>query len=197
MTDVESPVVLVVDDNEAIANTYTAFLSEKFAVRTAYSGPEALDLLDESVEVVLLDRRMPELSGDAVLETIEERDLNCRIVMLTAVDPDFDIVEMGIDAYLVKPIERGELNDLVDEMLERSAYDDEFREFLALASKKAAIEAEMGSEALAESDEYERINRRLAERREEIGGDLADLESEFVHVETDFQSAADGDTDEE
>ena len=178
----ESPVVLVVDDNRAIANTYTAFLSDEYTVRTAYDGKEALSELDPSVDVVLLDRRMPEVSGDAVLEEIESRQLDCRVVMLTAVDPDFDIIDMGFDEYLVKPIEREELNEVVREMLERATYDDDFRRFLALVSKKATLEAEKSSAELEASDEYGRIRERIEERREQVGIDVSDLEDDFSDV---------------
>ncbi|MFB6165489.1 MAG: response regulator transcription factor [Haloarculaceae archaeon] len=178
----ESPIVLVVDDNRAIANTYTAFLSDEYEVRTAYNGKEAMEALDPEIDVVLLDRRMPEVSGDAVLEEIESRQLDCRVVMLTAVDPDFDIIDMGFDEYLVKPIEREELNDVVAEMLERATYDDDFRRFLALVSKKATLEEEKSSAELEASDEYEKIEARLAERREQVGVDVSDLEENFSDV---------------
>src|SRR6056297_1488433 len=177
-----APTILVVDDNRAIANTYTAFLSDEYSVRTAYDGSEALAELDPTVDVVLLDRRMPEVSGDAVLEEIESRQLDCRVVMLTAVDPDFDIIDMGFDEYLVKPIEREELNEVVTEMLERATYDDDFRRFLALVSKKATLEEEKSSAELEASDEYNRIRDRINERREQVGIDLADLEENFSDV---------------
>jgi DNA-binding response OmpR family regulator len=178
----ESPTVLVVDDNRAIANTYTAFLSDEYTVLTAYNGREALDKLSPEVDVVLLDRRMPEVSGDAVLEEIESRQLDCRVVMLTAVDPDFDIIDMGFDEYLVKPIEREELNEVVHEMLERATYDDDFRRFLALVSKKHTLEEEKSSAELEASDEYNKIEERLDERRNQVGVDLSDLEDSFSDV---------------
>lgn len=174
-----APTILVVDDNRAIANTYTAFLSDEYSVRTAYDGSEALDELDADVDVVLLDRRMPDVSGDAVLEEIESRQFDCRVVMLTAVDPDFDIVDMGFDEYIVKPIERNELNDVVEEMVERSTYDDDFRRFLTLVSKKNTLESEKAIDELEASDEYQKIETRLAERREQVGVDLSDLEESF------------------
>lgn len=194
----DSPVILVVDDNRAIANTYTAFLSDEYTVRTAYDGKEALERLDPGVDVVLLDRRMPEVSGDAVLEEIESRQLDCRVVMLTAVDPDFDIVDMGFDEYLVKPIERAELNEVVEEMLERATYDDDFRRFLALVSKKKTLEEEKSNAELEASDEYNKIERRLSELRERIGIDVSDLEEKFdeisgsVRVSNDTDSENDG-----
>jgi DNA-binding response OmpR family regulator len=176
----ESPTVLVVDDNRAIANTYTAFLSDEYTVLTAYNGREALDKLDPEVDVVLLDRRMPEVSGDAVLEEIESRQLDCRVVMLTAVDPDFDVVDLPFDAYVTKPVDRAEVRGVVEEMVARSSYDDEFRRFLALVSTKTTLEREKSSAELAASEEYERVERRVAEEREELGLDTDDIEGIFA-----------------
>jgi DNA-binding response OmpR family regulator len=172
--------VLVVDDNEPIADTYTAFLSDTYAVRTAYDGSEALDMLDTEVDVVLLDRRMPGISGDEVLEQIETRSLDCRVVMLTAVDPEFDIVDMPFDQYVVKPVERDELNDVVEEMRERSGYDDEFRQFLALVSKKATLENEKGSGELETNEQYDHVKQRLQEKRDELVIDTDDIEGLFT-----------------
>ncbi len=44
------------------------------------------------------------MSGDEVLDTIAERGIDPAVVMVTAVDPDFDIVEMPFDEYLTKPV---------------------------------------------------------------------------------------------
>jgi len=190
----ESPTVLVVDDNRAIANTYTAFLSDEYTVHTAYDGREALDTLDAEIDVVLLDRRMPEVSGDAVLEEIESRQLDCRVVMLTAVDPDFDIIDMGFDEYLVKPIEREELNEVVEEMIERATYDDDFRHFLSLISKKHTLEEEKSSAELEASDEYQKIEQRLEEHESEVGVNLGDLENSFSDVSGTITVSDDVDT---
>ena len=178
MSDVEAT-VLVVDDNRAVADTYAAFLDERYAVRTAYGGEAALETLDASVDVVLLDRRMPDRSGDEVLAEINSRALDPRVVMLTAVDPDFDIVDMPFDAYVVKPVERADVTHVVAEMVERAGYDDEFRRFLSLASKKVALEREKSEAELAASDEYDRVERRLADLRESLGVDTEDVEGIF------------------
>ncbi len=80
-----------------------------YDVRRAYEGHEALELLDGEVNIVLLDRRMPGLSGDEVLSELRRRELHSRVVMVTAVKPDFDIIDMGFDDYLVKPVSKDDL----------------------------------------------------------------------------------------
>ncbi|TKX52052.1 response regulator, partial [Halorubrum sp. SS7] len=60
------PLVLVVEDEPDLADLYAAWLGDEYRVRTAYGGREALDQLDETddeVDAILLDRRMPGLSG--------------------------------------------------------------------------------------------------------------------------------------
>lgn len=174
-----SGTVLVVDDNRAIADTYAAFLDE-YDVRTAYSGREALDAVDPAVDVVLLDRRMPDLTGDEVLARMDTTALDCRVVMLTAVDPTVDIVDMDFDAYVTKPVDREAVRAVVDEMFARSEYDDEFRQFLSLLSKKATLEAEMDGAELAASEEYRRIEAKVDEQRDDLGFDTDDIEGVFA-----------------
>jgi DNA-binding response OmpR family regulator len=171
--------VLVVDDNRAVADTYAAFLAEDYEVLTAYDGRDALETVDADVDVVLLDRRMPDVTGDEVLAEIRSRALDPRVVMLTAVDPDFDIVDMPFDAYVVKPVERADVTGVVAEMCERAGYDDEFRRFLSLASKKAALEREKDESTLAESEEYAHVEQRLEALREELGIDTGEVEGIF------------------
>ncbi|MEF8781233.1 MAG: HalX domain-containing protein [Haloferacaceae archaeon] len=185
----DSPLVLIVEDEPDLADLYAAWLSSDYRVRTAYGGREALDALDEEIDVVLLDRRMPGVSGDEVLEEIRERGLDCRIAMVTAVEPDFDIVEMGFDDYLVKPVAREELDATVDSLLTRSSYDEGVQRMFALASKKALLEAEKGSAELEDSREYQELERELEELRDELGETLDSFgdHEEFVSVFQDIE----------
>ena len=119
MSESDPPVVLIVEDEPDVAETYKLWLQGDYEVRMGQNGDEGLELLDESVDVVLLDRRMPVVSGNEVLAAIEERDLQCRVAMVTAVDPDFDIVDMGCDDYVVKPVTRDRLLEVVEVLDER------------------------------------------------------------------------------
>ncbi|NHN49645.1 response regulator [Halostella sp. JP-L12] len=177
MTGAGTPVVLIVEDEPDLANLYASWLRDHCTVRTAYDGTQALDAIDEDVDAVLLDRRMPGVSGDRVLDTIRERDLECRVAMVTAVEPDFDIIEMGFDDYVVKPVARGDLLDTVDQLLLRSTYDEQIQEFFALASKKAVLDSEKSEAELRASEEYARLEDRLAVLREQIDDTLGELSS--------------------
>jgi DNA-binding response OmpR family regulator len=117
-TDVSSerPTVLVADDEAALTDSIAVWLSEYYQVRTAYSGTEALSAYDPSVDVVLLDRRMPGLSGEDVLEELHEQRGEPSVAILTATDVEDasdDFESLPFDKYLKKPVSKSELLDAV------------------------------------------------------------------------------------
>jgi DNA-binding response OmpR family regulator len=166
---------LVVEDEPDLADLYAAWLGDEYRVRTAYGGNEALDVLDEAgddIDAMLLDRRMPGLSGDEVLDAVTERGIDCRVAMVTAVEPDFDILEMGFDDYLVKPVTSETLGDTVDTLLTRGDYDAGVQDLFSLTSKKAMIEAEKSPSELADNEEYQELTARIDELRDDVDRSL-------------------------
>jgi len=172
--------ILVVDDEQDIADLYAMWLEAEYETTVAYDGTSALNRVDGTTDLVLLDRQMPGASGDQVLEEIDERGIDCRVVMVTAVDPDFDIVEMPFDDYLTKPVTREELLEVVEEMQNRESYDDQLQEYFAVVSKKATLESEKNPAELEGSEAYAAINDRvaqLAEQADEHAAEVSDFES--------------------
>ena len=180
----DQPVVLIVEDEPDVAETYRLWLESDYEVRMAHSGDEGLDELDESVDVVLLDRMMPGLSGDEVLARIRERGLGCRVAMVTAVEPDFDILEMGFDAYLCKPIKSEQLVDAVENLLERSDYDDLLQEYYSLVEKQATLEAAKSNTELADNEEYLATKERIEELQDDLSETLGGIESDEDFIAT-------------
>jgi len=178
MTGSTAHVVLIVEDEPDVAETYNLWLSDDYDIRIAEDGDEGLQKLDGAVDVVLLDRMMPGLSGDEVLERIRERELGCRVAMVTAVEPDFDILEMGFDAYLSKPIRSQELHDTVEKLLERSEYDALLQEYYALVEKQATLETAKSGAELAESEEYSKLKARIDELRGELDQTMGGIEDD-------------------
>jgi len=175
MSPSDAPTVLVVDDEPDVADAYAAQLGERYTVRTAYSGQDALEMIDGEVSVVLLDRRMPGLSGDDVLQRIREDGIDARIAMVTAVDPDFDIIEMPFDDYLTKPVSREDLFTTVERLLTCAKYEAQFQQFYALTNKIATLRANKSEDDLTNSEEFENLH----EQRQQIRSDLDDTISEF------------------
>lgn len=164
----DTPRVLIVDDEERVANTYELRLGADYETEVALSGEEALNVIDEGTDVVLLDRRMPGMAGDEVLEELRKRGLDCRIVMVTAVDPDFDIAEMDIDDYVVKPVDKDQLQTVVNRALTISEYNDQMQELSSLKLKRNVLEVELSQQELEESNKYQDLVSSIEQLEMEI-----------------------------
>lgn len=116
--------LLLVDDDVELTELLSSLLTlEGFDVQTANNGLEALQKLDESHELVLLDVMMPKLNGIETLKEIRKVS-NVPVMMLTARGEDIDRVlglELGADDYLPKPFNDRELIARIKAILRRSA----------------------------------------------------------------------------
>lgn len=106
--------VLVVEDEETLARSIARGLRrEGMAVDTAGNGEAALEkAMLTSYDVVVLDRDLPILHGDAVCQALVARGAAARILMLTAagaVDQRVEGLTLGADDYLAKPFAFSEL----------------------------------------------------------------------------------------
>jgi DNA-binding response OmpR family regulator len=106
--------VLVAEDDSALRDVLARGLREKgYVVDTVADGAGAVSFLrGYEYEVLVLDWRMPEMSGLEVLQWLRRRDLPVAVLMLTARDAPADRVtglDEGADDYLVKPFEFAEL----------------------------------------------------------------------------------------
>jgi DNA-binding response OmpR family regulator len=172
----EQPTVLVVEDEPPLVEIYARWLESEYRVRTAQNGSEALEQVDEDVDVALLDRLMPGMSGDEVLAEILDRAPDCRVAMVTAVEPDFDIITMGFDDYLTKPVEKETLLETVDRLLERSDYQRLEQEFYALVSKRSALQAAKSAEELSTSEDFAELEHRIEELETELDTAMCDVD---------------------
>ncbi|WP_128906657.1 response regulator [Halorubrum amylolyticum] len=171
--------VLAVDDEPDLAELYRVYLDASYEVRIATGGEEALTMMDESVDVVLLDRRMPDMSGHDVLEAIRGEGFDAQVAMLTAVEPDVDIVDMPFDDYKTKPVTKEDLLALVEVLLRRTEFDEHSQEFFALASKKAALEAS----DTTNTEEYEELIDRMEAVRDRVDDTLDQLSARDAFAE--------------
>lgn len=171
--------ILIVDDDPFLLGMYAAKLEDAYAVETATSGEAAIEhLIDETTavpDVVLLDRRMPGLSGDAVLDRITELDLDCRVAMITGVEPDVDVADMPFDAYLLKPVRGEELRRVVQSLLDRSAFKSNTNELFSVTARIAALEQSLSRDELDDSHEYTRLCERKATLESETESTLEHL----------------------
>src|SRR2546426_49753 len=117
--------VLVVDDERALVGMVASLLGEDgYEVVTAYDGEAALRRhAEESPDLVILDRKLPRLSGEEVCKRIRAIS-STPILMLTGergADERAKLLDLGADDYLEKPFSAKELRSRVRALLRRAA----------------------------------------------------------------------------
>lgn len=118
----EKSKILIVDDDAEIRELIDALLTgEGYSIRQASDGKQALNIIDSSFDLVILDIMMPEISGYKVCSEIRE-NYNTPILFLTAKSMDSDLTmgfSVGGDDYLTKPFSFSELLARVKGLLRR------------------------------------------------------------------------------
>jgi DNA-binding response OmpR family regulator len=156
---------LVVDDEREVADAYALRLRGYCDVETVYSGEAALSAVaDMSVDIVLLDRHMPGMSGDDVLSELVESGYHGRVVMVTAVDPGIEVLDMPFDDYLCKPVDREDVRAVIDQQRRILAYKT-LGEYFGAEAKRAVLKTEFDSEKRRENERFVEVAER-AERLE-------------------------------
>ncbi|MDK7738296.1 envelope stress response regulator transcription factor CpxR [Providencia stuartii] len=120
--------ILLVDDDRELTSLLKELLEmEGFNVVIAYDGEQALQQLDSSIDLLLLDVMMPKKNG---IETLKElRQIHqTPVIMLTARGSELDKVlglELGADDYLPKPFNDRELVARIRALLRRSNWSEQ------------------------------------------------------------------------
>src|SRR3990172_5665876 len=119
------PVVLVVDDEPSVRESFRLILEGRCEIVEAADGPAALELTRTSgVDLVLLDIRLPGMEGIEVLERIKAMDDEIEVVLVTAVKTirtAVDAIKLGAFDYITKPFDFDEIASIVHRALEKRA----------------------------------------------------------------------------
>lgn len=121
---VESPLILIAEDNELNIDTISGYLNAKgYRTIWAYDGAEAIAMTkSERPDLILMDIQMPELDGIAAIERIraDETFHDLPIVAITALAMASDrdrCLAAGANEYLSKPIKLKQLVTIIQQLL--------------------------------------------------------------------------------
>ncbi len=113
--------ILIIDDQLAPRESIRMVLKDKYAVAAAPGVVEALRYITEdTVDLVLLDLKMPKIDGITILKEIKKKHPKIEIILLTAyVTPETiqKALKLGAFGYLMKPFDKEELLNIVDRAL--------------------------------------------------------------------------------
>jgi two-component system, NtrC family, response regulator HydG len=111
---------LIIDDDESVLRNFSRLLKENgYQVSAVETGKDAIALVGKQrFDVVLIDFRLPDIDGAELVEKIRDKVRDAVKIMITGfptTDLENRVIDLGIDAYVVKPIKPDDLLALIEE----------------------------------------------------------------------------------
>jgi two-component system, OmpR family, response regulator len=121
---IHSEKILIVEDDAIIVTFMQRVLkSSGYFVTAVRTGKDAFEKVQTTYyNLVLLDIGLPDMTGTEILKKIRETNHDIIVIMITGhphIDSSIDSVNQGADGYLVKPISKQDLVDIIEEKLKQ------------------------------------------------------------------------------
>jgi DNA-binding NtrC family response regulator len=154
--------ILLVDDEEEALETLSDILQEKgYYTETAKTGKEALAKVEKRVfNVILLDIKLPDMSGIDVLKALNEKHLSPMTIMITAnatVQNAVDATNFGAIAYIIKPIDHEKLLGAIRNCLKKQEI---YNLRISQGMRKIPISVSLSSHIIQQIDQEATQQRR-------------------------------------
>src|SRR6267142_3336209 len=124
MANADLPQVLVIDDEMGPRESLRMLLKPSYQVHTADSVEKGLQLLTEKKpDAIVLDIRMPGVTGIEGLRRIRQIDPHLSVIMLTgfgALETAKEAVRLGANDYISKPFDATEMREVIGRNVERT-----------------------------------------------------------------------------
>jgi len=153
--------ILIVEDKPSEREALTRLLRiEEYEVLAAQSAKQAIEHIEDSIDLVISDLRMGETSGIDLLRYWKDRQSTTPFIMMTAygeVNSAVDAMKLGAEEYLNKPVNPDELLIIIERCLESRRKDATIAHLQLRLEKRLGFERIVGqSKAMAETFEHAR-----------------------------------------
>jgi len=118
--------ILIVDDNETFLSQIKKYLTLKnFDVDVAYRGKDALRMLVKGYDAVLLDLKIPDISGIEIMKEARRKGIKTNFIVITGygeVESAVEAMKLGAVDYIQKPFDTGRLLEILNKIKSRKKY---------------------------------------------------------------------------
>ena len=115
------PKILIVDDELGIRESLKLILEKNYDISEVTNGEECVDYLKQnSTDLVLLDIKMPRVSGLEILKQVKEINPDIKVIMVTgykSVETASEAIKSGASDYIVKPFNSKDILETVGKTL--------------------------------------------------------------------------------
>ncbi len=135
--------VLIVEDEQLILAMLEDIISERdLEIVTAMDGQSGLALyFEQKHDIVITDIRMPGMDGLEMIKRIKEKNKKVKILIISAFSDTkyvLEAIDLGVQGFLVKPIDKDRLLEQIDELLHQIMLEEKVKEeeekFIVLSS---------------------------------------------------------------
>ncbi len=160
--------ILIIDDEAVLAKNVAKFLEKAgYSTRLAHTGAAGLENFSSNPpDVVVLDYRLPDMDGIALIQRIREQDAAVPILMITghgSIELAVDAMKAGANDLLTKPVPLSELRQRIEEFIQRQREVNRLHYFEARERRRV-------QSLIGDSPAMKSLRERIV-RIAEIGGD--------------------------
>ncbi|MFC7230121.1 winged helix-turn-helix transcriptional regulator (plasmid) [Salinirubellus salinus] len=170
------PRVLVVDDDPRQVELLSSWLGTEYEVVTATDGDSARKALDDSIDVAIIDRHLPDMTGDQIVENARRVGICPPTAFLSSADVSVAATELPVDMLLSKPAKHDELLDAVNLLYRMNELSALGRKIQAREHRHQFVRETQGP-AVVTTPEYEQAEVELEALRAEWEEELEDRDA--------------------
>ena len=170
------PRVLIVDDDPRQVELLSSWLSAEYDVVTATDGNAAREALDETIDVAILDRNLPDTTGEKIVENARQAGISPPTGFLSSADVSVSATELPADLLLSKPATRDRVLEAVNTLYRMNELSTLGRKVRAREHRLRFVREEHGP-AVETAPAYERADATLDDLQEEWQNELEDRDA--------------------
>ena len=169
--------VLIIEDDKMVLDLYEKILEKEYNVSKANNGEEALKKISIEIDLILLDRRLPDKKGLEILKEIKNNPKYDKIpiMMLTGLEPDFNIDEVPLEDYLEKPINPSDLRQSVKKIIYKCEYKEEYQKISNNLQKYNKILEQKNNINTEKEEKLKQLRKDIKKSNLKLENDIQDI----------------------